>query len=353
VGILTINLNQSNGAVRSSGGVIDQPEDLSLRTSKIEQVLNVRRNLRLEFILQRVKILLFAFLGLGAAALVAEQASAPVPSQQPGAGQGSPQAPAAPPGATSVRPQPRPSAYPVRPPADPAIVARGRQIFSANCSFCHGSDARGGEGGPNLIRSEVVMDDSDGELITTVVQNGRPDKGMPKFDLSRPEIGTIATFLHSIPVGGRAATTGMVDPLVGNARAGEAFFNGSGKCTSCHSVTGDLAGIGAKFTDVRALQGAMLSGADVGRVGSSASSNNRKTVTVTLASGQTVEGKLDQIDDFIVSLTDADGNYHSYTRHGDSPKVAVKNPLQPHLDMLPTFKDDDVHNLTAYLVTLK
>jgi cytochrome c oxidase cbb3-type subunit 3 len=303
----------------------------------------------LEFILQRMKIVLFTFLGLGAAALVAQQPVPPVPAQQAGASQGSPQAPT---GATPVRP-PRLPAYPVRPPVDPAVVARGRQIFSANCSFCHGSDARGGEGGPNLIRSQLVMDDNDGELIATVVQNGRPDKGMPKFDLSLPEIATIATFLHSFPVGGRAATTGMVDPLVGDAKAGEAFFNGPGKCASCHSVTGDLAGIGAKYTDVRALQGAMLSGGRAGRGEPSASPKNSKTVTVTLSSGQTVEGKLDQIDDFIVSLTDADGNYHSYTRHGDSPKVIVKDPLQPHLDMLRTFKDDDIHNLTAYLVTLK
>jgi len=229
------------------------------------------------------------------------------------------------------------------------MVARGRQIFSANCSFCHGSDARGGEGGPNLIRSQLVLDDHDGELIATVVQNGRPDKGMPKFDLPTQDIATIAAFIHSMPVGGRAATTGNVDPLVGNAKAGEAYFNGPGKCATCHSVSGDLAGIGAKYSDVRALQGAMLSGERRGEL----SEVRRKTVTVALRSGQTMEGKLDQIDDFIVSFTDADGNYHSYPRHGDDPKVVVKDPLQPHLDMLRTFKDDDIHNLTAYLVTLK
>jgi mono/diheme cytochrome c family protein len=229
------------------------------------------------------------------------------------------------------------------------VVARGRQIFSANCSFCHGSDARGGEGGPNLIRSELVMDDNNGELIATVVQNGRPDKGMPKFDLSTEEIASIAAFIHSEPVGGRAATTGTVDPLVGDAKAGEVYFNGAGKCATCHSVSGDLAGIGAKYTDVRALQGAMLSG-EPGRGFSAAP---RKTVTVTLRNGQTEEGTLYQIDDFIVSFVDANGNYHSYPRHGDYPKVVIKDPLQPHLDMLRTLNDDDIHNLTAYLVTLK
>jgi cytochrome c oxidase cbb3-type subunit 3 len=293
-----------------------------------------------------VKIVLFMLLGLGGAALAAEQASVPLPPQEAGAKQEGPQTPAKP---TTAPGQ----AYPDRPPADPAAVQRGHQIFSANCSFCHGSDARGGEGGPNLIRSQLVMDDDHGERIATVVQNGRPDKGMPKFDLTTEEISTIATFLHSIPVGGRAANTGTVDPLVGDAKAGEAYFNGPGKCATCHSVSGDLAGIGAKYTDVRALQGALLSGEGVERGPAAAVSKTRKTVTVTLRNGQTVEGRLEQIDDFIVSLTDADGNYHSYPRHGDYPKVVIKDPLQPHLDMLRSSKDDDIHNLTAYLVTLK
>jgi cytochrome c oxidase cbb3-type subunit 3 len=297
--------------------------------------------------LHREKIVFFTLLGLGAAALVVGQPSVSALVQEPGATQEGPPAPAQQPGTPPVRVA-RPPAYPVRAPADPAVVARGRQIFSANCSFCHGSDARGGEGGPNLVRSELVMNDNNGELIATVVQNGRPDKGMPKFDLSTEQIASIAMFIHSMPVGGRAATTGTVDPLVGDAKAGEAYFNGAGKCATCHSASGDLAGIGAKYTDVRALQGAMLSGESRGESGVP-----KKTVTVTLRNGQTVEGKLYQIDDFIVSLMDANGNYHSYPRQGAYPKIVIKDPLQPHLDMLRTLKDDDIHNLTAYLVTLK
>ena len=281
--------------------------------------------------------LVVALLGLGTAALIAQQSSVLIPPQHADA----PIKPAAP---TETH-----SDYAVRPPADPAVVERGRQIFSANCSFCHGSDARGGEGGPNLIRSQLVLDDKDGDLITPVVQNGRANRGMPKFDLSTPEIATIAAYLHSIPVGGRAATTGTVNALVGDAGAGEVFFNGRGKCATCHSVSGDLAGIGGKYRDVRALQGAMLSGDRRGE----ASEAQRKTVTVTLPNGQVVEGRLDQIDDFLVALTDAGGQYHSYPRHDGSPRVVVKDPLQPHLDMLRTLQDDDIHNLTAYLVTLK
>ncbi len=297
--------------------------------------------------MHRVKLLFLACLGLGTVALIAEQSSATPPAPQAGSPPGSAQAPAQ--SQPAVPEFLRVPAYPTRPPADPADIAHGKQIFSANCSFCHGSDARGGEQGPNLIRSELVLNDKNGELIAQVVQNGRVDRGMPKFDLTTGQVKTIADYIHSIPVGGRAATTGSVNPLVGDARAGEVYFNGAGKCTSCHSLTGDLAHIGARFTDVRALQGAFLSGE---RRGESADVP-RKTVTVTLPGGQTVEGRLDQIDDFIVSLTDADGNYHSFPRMGDVPKVVVKNPLQPHLDMLRTFKDDDIHNLTAFLVTVK
>jgi mono/diheme cytochrome c family protein len=243
----------------------------------------------------------------------------------------------------------------VRTPADPAVVERGKNLFSANCSFCHGSDARGGEGGPNLIRSELVMDDDKGELIATVVQNGRPGTAMPKFDLPMSDIAAIAAFIHSFPVGGRAAITGTVDPLVGDAKAGEAYFNGAGKCSTCHSATGDLAGIGTKFSDPRALQGAILSGE--GPRGRNAAPSDQaaldETVTVTWPSGKVVKGTLERIDDFLVTLTGTDGNYVTYPRNGDVPKVVVKNPLQPHLDMLTTLKDDDIHNLTAYLVTLQ
>ena len=297
--------------------------------------------------MHRVNLLFFVVLGLGSVALIAEQSSATPQVPQAGATQDNTQNPIKPP---APKEAPRPTAYPTRPPADPASVAHGKQIFSANCSFCHGSDARGGEQGPNLIRSELVLNDKNGELIAQVVQNGRVEKGMPKFDLTLPQIQSIADWIHSIPVGGRAATTGNVDPLVGNAAAGEAYFNGAGKCASCHSVTGDLAHIGSKITDVRALQDAFLSGESRNE---SVETMPRKTVTVTLPGGQSVSGQLDQIDDFIVSLTDANGNYHSYPRMGAEPRVVVKDPLQPHLDMLRTLKDEDIHNLTAYLVTVK
>ncbi len=247
----------------------------------------------------------------------------------------------------------RPPAYPPHPPSPPEELARGKQLFEANCSFCHGPDARGGETGPNLVRAQVVLDDQHGELITPIVHNGIPDKGMPKFELSETNIADIAAFLHSLPLANRGAPS-QLDILVGNAQAGQAYFDGH--CTACHSVTGDLAGIGAKY-DPKILQNLIVSGGSRGfgfrRRGSAASKIPPTTVTVTLPSGATVTGKLDRLSAFVVGLTEADGTYRSFERNGDSPQIVVHDPLQWHIDMLPKWNDTDIHDLTSYLVTLK
>ncbi len=237
-------------------------------------------------------------------------------------------------------------AYPKRPAADPAALERGQVLYRANCSFCHGSTAKGGEGGPNLVRSRIVMDDRHGETIATVVQNGLPGRGMPKFDLTPQQISDIADFIHSFPVGSHASRGVLINPVVGNAQAGEAYFTGAGNCSACHSPTGDLAGIGSKYEPML-LQRALLTGG-IQRGGQPAIQ-----VTVTLPSGEIFEGKLQRIDDFIVSLVDSDGDVRTFRRAGNVPKVDLKNPLQAHVDMWRTMTDDTLHNLTAYLVTLK
>jgi cytochrome c oxidase cbb3-type subunit 3 len=243
-------------------------------------------------------------------------------------------------------------AYPQHAQADPASIARGKMLFGVNCSFCHGSDARGGEGGPNLIRSQLVMDDQHGEAIAVVVQNGRADKGMPKFDLTTANVTDIAAFIHSVPSSGHdAVREAPATIVVGDANAGQAFFNGPGKCSSCHSVSGDLAGIGSKM-EPKDLQNALVSGGGGGR-GAAPSPAAQMTVKVTLPSGEVVQGKLDRVDDFYVSLVEANGTHRSFRRNGDIPKVELTNPLQAHLNMLGKITDDQIHNLTAYLVTVK
>ena len=247
------------------------------------------------------------------------------------------------------------AAYPQRPPADPASVERGKAAYGVNCAFCHGSDARGGEGGPNLLRSELMLNDQHGELIAPVVQNGRPDRGMPKFDMSAAQISDVAAFVHSFRVGGydlsreRPATI-----LIGDAKAGQAYFGL--KCASCHSATGDLKGLGTRISDPKTLQNFFLMPGGGGRgFGAQAPPANvpPTTVTVTARSGQKSEGRLVRIDDFIVTLTESDGTRRTFRRDGDNPKVEVHDPMQPHRDLLRVYTDKDIHDLTSYLVTLK
>jgi mono/diheme cytochrome c family protein len=228
-------------------------------------------------------------------------------------------------------------------------VARGKALYGVHCSFCHGSDARGGEGGPNLIRSQLVLNDQNGELIAPVVQNGLPDRGMPKLELTMAQISDIAAFIHNFRVGGYDISRQRPPSiLVGDARAGEAYFNA--KCAACHSVTGDLKGFGAKFTDPKTLQHTWLMPGGGGRGPTNVPPT---TVTVTLPAGQKVEGRLRRIDDFIVTLTEADGTSRTFRRDGETPRVEIHDPLQPHKELLRTYTDKDIHNLTAYLVTLK
>lgn len=278
-------------------------------------------------------------------------AGAGLAAQQP-AGRGRPgsgQAPAAAGGRRGLGPQSAGYASFERPTPDPAKAALGEKIFAANCSFCHGDDARGGDTGPNLIRAQPVLDDQNGEIIGPIVHGSLQAQGMPKFDLSQDDIVAVAAWLHTQQLGNRGARTEL-NVLVGDAAGGKAYFNGAGKCSSCHSVTGDLAGIGAKYTP-KDLQNLIVAGAAGGR--GVPSGGKPVTVTVTLPSGQAIEGRLDHVDAFAVSLIDNQGTYRSFVINGDTPKVTVHLPQQAHLDMLAHWKDSDIHNLTAYLSTLK
>jgi cytochrome c oxidase cbb3-type subunit 3 len=243
-------------------------------------------------------------------------------------------------------------AYPVRAPGDPVAIERGRATYSANCAFCHGADTRGGDGGPSLLRSSIVLDDQNGELIGPVVQNGRTDRGMPRFGMTNDQIADIATFLHTFRVAGYDTSRNRPETIVvGDARAGEKYFNET--CGSCHSATGDMRGLAAKFADPRALQqGWLMPGSAAGRGGPGAAKARPPRASVTLANGQTIEGELERADDFVVALRMADGNRRS-VQVTDNVKVQIRDPLQPHRDLLRKYNDADIHNVTAFLVTLK
>ena len=238
-----------------------------------------------------------------------------------------------------------------RQPNDPVQVERGKALYGVRCTFCHGADARGGEGGPNLVRSGLVLNDTKGELIAPVLQNGRPEMGMPKFDLTPTQVADIASFLHTFRAAGRdPARNAPPNVLVGDAKAGEVYFRA--KCGSCHSVTGDLKGLGSKIADPKTLQQTWLM-PGAGRGGAAVTNVPPKTVTVTVAPAQKFEGRLERIDDFTVTLVDAGGTSRTFIRNGLTPAVEVHDPLRPHKDLLPVYTDKDIHDVTAYLASIK
>jgi len=244
------------------------------------------------------------------------------------------------------------NAYPDRSPADPEAVARGQALYSVNCAFCHGVDTRGGDSGPSLLRSGVVLDDQHGELIAPIVQNGRPDRGMPKFTFSTDQVADIAAFVHTFKAAGYDESRHKPPSiLVGDSTAGERFFRA--RCASCHSATGDLRGISSRIPDEKLLQQTwLMPGSGAGRGGPPVAPP-APTVVVTLASGERIQGKLERIDDFTVALVTADGTHRSFRVDGDTPKVDVQDPLQAHRDLLRVYSDKDIHDVTAYLVTFK
>lgn len=243
-----------------------------------------------------------------------------------------------------------------RPPGDPAAIERGRTIYSTMCSACHGVDARGGQlGGPNLLRSQLVLRDQTGELIVPVLQAGRPERGMPPQPLNDNDAKAVAAFLHSRLAAASkqgGPPPGEIPPLnivVGDPAAGQKYF--AAKCSTCHSATGDLQGIATKIDDPKILQNMWVSGGRGGRGRGSARAV--MTATVTMASGEKVQGTLLRYDDFSVTLMDTDGSMRTIRRDGDHPKLEIADPLQGHKTLLTVYTDKDMHDVTAYLVTLK
>ncbi len=150
---------------------------------------------------------------------------------------------------------------------DAAQVARGEKTFGEKCASCHRANARGGTGKGiaeiDLLRSPMVLDDLNGREIGEFLKFGRPEKNMPKFDLTTEENSDIAAFLHrQIVAASERGTYVRLNVLSGDPKAGEAFFNGPvGKCNTCHSAAGDMKGLAAKNNnDASTIQGLIVGG---------------------------------------------------------------------------------------------
>jgi len=281
-------------------------------------------------------------------AILATSAAAQAPARAGGAGPAG-AAPAAQrgrgPGASPAsQPPPAPGTQQTFPPEQ---INAGRGLFSAQCGFCHGRDAAGGEGGTDLTRSTLVAQDVGGDRIGAVVRSGRPDKGMPPFTLAAPDLASIVAFLHDQQANGRLQqggrrTVDVADLQTGSADAGKGYFDAS--CTRCHSATGDFKGLASRLRGLQLLQ-RMLHPASAGGRGTP------PKVTVTPRSGPPVSGQLQYRDEFTIALTDAQGWYRSWATSQVS--IAVDDPLAAHVEQLGKYTDADMHNVLAYLQTLK
>jgi cytochrome c oxidase cbb3-type subunit III len=231
------------------------------------------------------------------------------------------------------------------PAPDPAAAKQGEPLFKQNCAACHGETARGAQG-PNLLRSVVVLHDEKENEIGPIIHNGRPQAGMPPFpQLSAADIHNIAEFIKFQVE--QAANRGMYNQIYagsknelhGDPKKGSEFFQAH--CASCHSANGDLAKIGEKFPQGSSMQSRFLWPA----------SREPARATVVTPSGETITGAIVKFDDFDVSLRDSKGDYHYWP--ASQVKVTVVEKLEGHRSLLPQYSDADIHNITAYLETLK
>ena len=231
-------------------------------------------------------------------------------------------------------------------------LQKGQSLFATQCAFCHGRDAAGGETGPDLTSSELVEKDVNGNEIGPVVRSGRIDKGMPPFNLSDSDLAAVVAFIHDQKTKvdskqGRRRTVQAEDLQTGNAEEGKQYFNAAGGCAKCHSASGDLAGVASRFRGLALLERLLYPWGR--RAGPS--SPSPATVMVTMPSGETVTGKLAYHDEFVIGLVDSSGWYRSWFK--SHVKFKVNNPLEAHSEQLGKYTEETMHNVLAYLQTLR
>ena len=235
---------------------------------------------------------------------------------------------------------------------DEAAANRGRTVYAAECITCHGTHARGGDKGADLVRSEVILHDRYGSTIGPFLKKGHPTQTTPASQLTAAQIEDLSHTLHQEVYNTLRAALQIQNVLTGDAVSGAEYFKGAGGCSGCHSPTGDLAHIGARMDPPTLQQRFLFPGGRGGGRGRGAPAGKPVTVTVTPPSGPPVTGVLVHLDDFNVALRDAAGEYRSFQRTA-ALKVVKNDPAQAHHDLLDRYTDQNIHDLVAYLETLK
>jgi mono/diheme cytochrome c family protein len=241
--------------------------------------------------------------------------------------------------------------------ADPDAANRGKAIYIRECVTCHGAKARGaggGQDGTDLVRSLVLLHDRYGNELGPFLKKGHPmQSGAASSTLNPAQVQDLANFLHQRfeDTLHREPFSKPLNVLTGDATAGQTYFNGEGKCATCHSATGDLAHIASRY-DPPALQLKFLF-PRTARFGRGAAGSAKPVmVTVTESNGETVTGELVRMDDFTIALRSGDGQYRSWTRTPEL-KVQKSDPYEVHNELLEHYTDKNMHDIVAYLETLK
>jgi mono/diheme cytochrome c family protein len=233
-------------------------------------------------------------------------------------------------------------------------VSRGLPAYNSTCGYCHGERGKGGKAGPDLIASVVTLHDEDGVQLEQYVKGPGHSKNV-KIDASGSQMSDIAAYLHSriVYASGRG-NVHLTEILVGDPKAGERYFNGGGGCNKCHSPEGDLKGVGAKYDPATLQDKVVMPRTGRGGFGRAASASpTAPYVIVRLPSGETIQGSPLRVTDFAVTVRLEDGSTRTWAREHGVPKVETIDPLQAHIDIMTNLTDSNMHNLTAYLATLK
>ncbi len=171
---------------------------------------------------------------------------------------------------------------------DQAAAARGQKLFVQTCGFCHGANATGAEGPDLLALHASCCTMKRANSLGPSFCKGRPDQGMPSFsgtdrrpDLRHRRVSCIAR----VEAAANRFGYKMQNVVTGNAKAGEAFFNGAGTCSTCHSPTGDLAHIAKQIRAGRSAVTVSVS-ESVLQLANGEQVRGARHVTVTLPSGE-------------------------------------------------------------------
>jgi mono/diheme cytochrome c family protein len=235
---------------------------------------------------------------------------------------------------------------------DEAAANRGRKVYAAECINCHGTHARGTDNGADLVRSEIVLHDRYGSTIGPFLKKGHPTQTTPVARLEAAQIEDLSHTIHQEVYNTLRSALEIQNVLTGDSKAGAVYFNGEGKCSTCHSPTGDLAKIGSRMDPPTLQQRFLFPGGRGGRGGRGAPPAHPVTVTVTPASGAAITGVLIHLDDFNVALRDSAGEYRSFKRSAGM-KVVKNDPAEVHHELLDKYTDKNIHDIVAYLETLK